>query len=116
MTSDSNANDRLAGLDQRVQPATEQRGMDRRSVSATVSFRRPGHKASALSLRDLSVSGCRFTTYVRAVVGEQVWISLPGLESIVATVRWVADNDCGCEFDHALYPAVLETILPRLRR
>jgi len=95
-------------------PSTEQRNVDRRTTSATISFRQPGRKANMVSLRDVSATGCRFTSYARPVVGQRIWISLPGLESLAATVRWITGNDCGCQFDRALYPAVLDTIMQRL--
>ncbi len=94
----------------------EQRDDDRRSVSATISFRQPGRKGNMVSLRDVSATGCRFTSYAHPVIGQRIWISLPGLESLTATVRWVAGNDCGCEFERALYPAVLDSIVQRLVR
>ncbi len=92
----------------------EQRDDDRRLVAATISFRQPGRKGTMVSLRDVSATGCRFTSYVQPAVGQQIWISLPGLESLGATVRWVMGNDCGCEFNRALYPAVLESVMVRI--
>jgi hypothetical protein len=95
---------------------SDQRDDDRRAISATISFRQPGRKGNMVSLRDVSATGCRFTSYAHPVIGQRIWISLPGLESLVATVRWVRGNDCGCQFERALYPAVLDSIVQRLAR
>ncbi len=108
------SNDPLSGAFIGGRPISEQRDDDRRPVSAAISFRQPGRKGNMVSLRDVSATGCRFTSYARPVVGQRIWISLPGLESLAATIRWISGNDCGCEFDRALYPAVLETIVQRL--
>ncbi len=97
-------------------PGLDQRDDDRRLISATISFRQPGRKGSRVSLRDVSATGCRFTSYVQPAVGQRIWISLPGLESLGATIRWVAGHDCGCQFDRALYPAVLESVMQRMGR
>lgn len=109
-------NDPLSGAVIGASPSLDQRDNDRRAVSAAISFRQPGRKGNMVSLRDVSATGCRFTSYARPVVGQRIWISLPGLESLAATIRWISGNDCGCEFERALYPAVLETILQRLAR
>jgi hypothetical protein len=97
-------------------PGPDQRDSNRSSVSTTVSFRQPGRKGNVVTLRDVSATGCRFTSYVRPAIGQRIWVSLPGLESLGATVRWIAGNDCGCEFDRGIHPAVLDSLLQRLVR
>ncbi|TXC73819.1 PilZ domain-containing protein [Sphingorhabdus soli] len=115
MSSFPNPNsDYLSAAAAAARPGREQRDDTRRLVSASISFRQPGRKGSMVSLRDVSATGCRFTSYVQPAIGQRIWISLPGLESLAATVRWVTGNDCGCEFDRALYPAVLESVMMRI--
>ncbi len=115
MPSFSNPNsDYMPAAAAAARSSLEQRDDNRRLVSASISFRQPGRKASTVSLRDVSATGCRFTSYVQPGIGQRIWISLPGLELLGATVRWVAGNDCGCEFDRALYPAVLESVMMRM--
>jgi len=52
---------------------------------------------------------------VNVSVGDTIWISLPGIESIQAEVCWVKEWTVGVEFNRPLYPSVFELVRGRMR-
>lgn len=97
-----------------AQMSSDGRREVRRVVRGFVGLRQPGERKYPASILDLSVTGCRieFTKLVEA--GQQVWIGLPGIENIHATVRWSDEWIAGVEFDRPLHPSVLELVVGRI--
>ena len=63
----------------------------RHSVRAAIQFRKSGYQKASVYLIDISPIGCKMELPERAVQGETVWITLPGLSAIPARVSWVRD-------------------------
>jgi len=53
---------------------------------------------------------------VNVSVGDTIWISLPGLESIQAEICWVKEWTVGVEFSRPLYPSVFELVRERMHK
>ena len=83
---------------------------ERAHVEIPANLRQPGRTAFAVTLRDLSRTGCRGETLSRLHVGERVWVTLPGFAAIEGTLRWVERGRFGCEWLAPLHHSVHEHI------
>lgn len=91
------------------------RKFDRRLVGIEVGLRQAGRSNYRSTLIDLSPQGCKVEFVERPRSLTQVWVKLPGLEAIPATVRWVGGFQGGVEFERNIHPAVFDLLLQRLR-
>ena len=91
------------------------RRAERVPLRADIEFRRTGEHRWRVNILDFSPEGCRVDLPVRVVVDDNVWISLPGIESIQGTVCWVKEWEAGIEFANPLYPSVFELVRSRMR-
>ena len=64
---------------------------------------------------DLSAHGFRLSWVPQCAIGRQLWVRLPGLEPMAATVRWKDNAGVGCQFSRPLHPVVLEHLALRAR-
>ena len=90
----------------------EGRRQGRAPINLAVALRERGRSAMDARLIDFSAQGCRIN---RQVVGQgltQVWIKLPGLESLSAQRVWSDGSLAGFAFDAPLHPAVAARFLP----
>jgi hypothetical protein len=83
----------------------------RKEVILGAGLRQRGAHAVTIQVIDLSVHGFRAATHLELEVGSDVWLKLPGLESLHAQVVWVRGHLLGCHFARALHPAVLDMIV-----
>ena len=90
------------------------RRAERVPLRADIDFRRSGEHRYRVNILDFSREGCRIELPERVKLGETVWISLPGLETLPAKVCWVKGWVAGVEFDTPLYPSVFEMIRDRM--
>lgn len=44
-----------------------------------------------------------------------VFIRLPGIQTLSASIKWADYNDYGCSFASELHPAVLQHLVTKLR-
>lgn len=85
------------------------RRANRRSVQMTAQCRTTSGLRDVGQISDISAQGCCIRT--RAVmfrVGSHVVIRPEGMEALGGTVRWVAGDYAGLEFDRPIYSAVLD--------
>ncbi|MDQ2878761.1 MAG: PilZ domain-containing protein [Pseudomonadota bacterium] len=61
-----------------------------------------------IDLLDLSVTGFRAEADYTLHAGDIVWINLPGLAGIEATIAWREGRVIGAAFRQPLYPAVFD--------
>lgn len=95
--------------------ANKPRRAERVELRADVDFRRTGDHRYRVNILDFSPEGCRIESPVTVSVGDTIWMSLPGLESIQGEVAWVRDWSVGVEFARPLYPSVFEMVRDRMR-
>ena len=91
-------------------PPTPRRAA-RKPVSIHATLRRQGESKFNANVADLSESGFRVESHYLMPNGAQVWLTLPGLAAIPATVAWSSGNSLGCRFDTPLHPAVLDRVI-----
>lgn len=94
-------------------PAHVQREVERLPVILNARMKRFGRGGYDVPVSDVSGAGCKVEFADRPDVGETVSIKFDGLDSLEATVRWVAERNCGLDFIHPIHPAILEMLLQR---
>ena len=62
---------------------------------------------------DLSPQGFRIGWVPQCAIGRRLWVRLPGLEAVPATVRWKSNGGAGCEFDRPLHAIIVEHVARR---
>lgn len=90
----------------------EQRRTGRAALGIAVALRERGRIAMVARLVDLSALGCRIEGLIAGHGEDQVWVKLPGLESLSARRIWNTDAVTGIEFDCPLHPAVAAKFMP----
>lgn len=93
----------------------QRRRAERITVHATARLREAGCTPFDVELADLSATGCGMITYARMQIGTTIWINLPGLAPLEATIRRSRENYYGCEFKHPLHAAVSDHLQKQLR-
>lgn len=83
----------------------------RAEVSLTCDVRQGTKPWMRIKLHDISQSG--FCMDWRPGLSEhhQIYIRIPGLELLVAHLRWKREGMIGCEFSSRLYPPVFDHIV-----
>ena len=81
-----------------IAPDGEQRRTSRRLVNFAGSLRDGAVAAVAVTVTNLTASGCRLTGNPPLEVDTAIWIKLAGMNTIRARVAWVGEGEAGCEF------------------
>ena len=92
-------------------PAPDGRRTSRAEVTVGAGLRQRGAHAVTVQIIDLSTDGFRAATHLELFQGTDVWLKLPGLESLHARVVWMRGHMLGCQFVRPLHPAVLDMIV-----
>lgn len=93
------------------QQTFESRRDERKGVRLSAMVRRDSTMRFPVDILDLSVSGFRFHAGANLTVGTRVWLTIPGMQGLEATISWERKGDFGCQFDRLLHPAVLDHIV-----
>ena len=96
--------------------ASDRRNCERHPLRARVDLRRANEQRHKIDLEDFSASGCRIALPQRLLDDERIWVTLPGLNALQATVCWSKEWLAGASFDQPIHPAVFEMTAERLRR
>jgi hypothetical protein len=96
-------------------PATSHERKARKSerihVEVPAGLRQRGASGVSVRVLDLSPEGFRASTHLELNNGSSVWLRLPGLEPLHATVAWSEGHFIGCAFERPLHPAVVDMIV-----
>lgn len=87
------------------------RQAERAKADMEAGLRQRGAGAVSIKIVDLSTTGFRASTHLELMPGTEVWLKLPGLESLPSKVVWMDGYLVGCQFARPLHPAVLANIL-----
>lgn len=60
---------------------------------------------------DISIHGARLQTYSALAKDSLIWLTLPGVGSVVAEVKWADDYAAGCQFQQPLEIDVFERLV-----
>lgn len=94
-----------------ITSGAESRRAERAGVAVGAGLRQRGAHAVTIQVLDLSTTGFRATTHLQLMEGSDVWLKMPGLESLHARVVWVRGHLIGCEFVRPLHPAVMAMLV-----
>lgn len=97
---------------QRGSDFVERRRAPREAVQFAVAVRERGRSALVVRAAELTALGCRIEGYLTVAEGTQVWVKLPGLESVAGQVVWSLDGTVGIAFERPLHPAVAARFIP----
>lgn len=97
-----NAEFEPAALDRRREP--------RAPVSLDARIGRGGLDRALCKVTDLSRHGARLQTYSSLRKNMVIWLTLPVVGQVAATIRWADDFEAGCEFREALAPSVYDAL------
>lgn len=92
----------------------ERRRDDRVPLDIAVDFRRAKEHRYEVRLRDLTAHGCRIDLPEHVSNPDEVWVTLPGLETLSSTVRWKSEWVAGVEFKRPMHPAVFDHMAAKL--
>lgn len=82
----------------------------RSPVSLDAKIGRGGLDRTLCKVTDLSIHGARIQTYSALKKGAVIWLTLPRIGQVAATVRWADDFEAGCEFQSPLDKALYESL------
>jgi hypothetical protein len=94
-----------------TQPGNEGRRAARKEVVFGAGLRQRGAHAVTVQIVDLSTDGFRAATHLELFPGSDVWLKLPGIESLHGRVVWMRGHMLGCQFVRPLHPAVLDMVV-----
>lgn len=92
----------------------ERRTNHRFEIATDALLRREGSAVYRVRVFDLSQSGCKVELVERADVGDAFWLKFEGLESLHATVSWLAHPAAVLKFDRPIHPAVFDMLMAKL--
>lgn len=99
-------------IDECEQTRTEQRQEARFALEVAASVRRRGASQMPATLYDLSCGGCSVGgALLPPGRNDDVFVRIPGLESLSTRVRWSEDGRNGLEFERRLHPAVFQRLI-----
>lgn len=99
---------------QRGSDFVERRRAPREAVQFAAAVRERGRSALVARVAELTTLGCRIEGYLGVAPGTQLWVKLPGLESIAGQVMWSSDGTAGVLFERPLHPAVAAQFCPSI--
>ncbi|HEY1607381.1 MAG TPA: PilZ domain-containing protein [Allosphingosinicella sp.] len=94
-----------------TQPSMEGRRSRRADVMLGAGLRQRGAHAVTVQIVDLSTDGFRAATHLELFPDTDIWLKLPGLESLHARVVWMRGHLLGAQFVRPLHPAVLDMVV-----
>ena len=85
----------------------------RRSARSTIALdaELDGSRRTLCRVADISIGGVRLRTYSALKVGAKIWLTLPLIGRVSATVKWADDYNAGCQFDAQVNSDVIEALL-----
>jgi hypothetical protein len=101
----------ILGMTAELSTSFDGRKSSRAEVRIGAGLRQRGASSVTVHILDLSTTGFRATTHLQLMEGSDIWVKLPGLESLHSRVVWSRGHLLGCEFLKPLHPAVLQMIV-----
>jgi hypothetical protein len=97
------------------QPASDRRYAIRINVHIDAELLDQGRRRCAVTLTNLSITGCRFESNYPLRLPAPVTLLIDGINPIVGEVVWKEGNLIGCHFAEPLSPTICNRIIRTLR-
>lgn len=94
-----------------IRTNADNRATLRKAVRLDARVRDRGASRFSIRILDLSMTGFRAETAFTLRAGSLVWITLPGLQGLEATIAWQQGEHVGGAFRQPLHAAVFEHIV-----
>ena len=91
--------------------ATNDRRSCRGAVGIAGTIRAVGGSKIRITVVDISATGFRMECSSYTLIDQFIFLTMPGFESLQATIIWQTEWMCGCQFTHPLHPAVYDHIV-----
>lgn len=88
-----------------------ERAASRRAVSIRAQVRMSGTDKLDIDVTDLSCTGFQIETIYRIQPNAKIWLKIPGIVGLEATVKWNRRHFYGCAFVRPLHAAVFDHIV-----
>jgi hypothetical protein len=95
------------------EPASQhqERAASRSAVSIRAQVRIMGTDKLDIDVTDLSRTGFQVETIYRIQPGATIWLKIPNMAGLEATVKWNRRHSYGCAFVRPLHEAVFDHIV-----
>lgn len=87
------------------------RGTIRADVEITAEVREQGYSYFKTRLMDISSEGFRLFHLARFTGERNIFLKIPGMESLEAEIKWHRGDEYGCRFLSPLHPAVFDHVV-----
>jgi hypothetical protein len=104
----------MSGSDRAAEGDDDHRQQQRVPIAIPALLRDRHSNKYNVRLLDLSVTGFRAEAHYAIDAGQIVWLVIPGMQGLEATVAWRHGLEIGCSFRQPLYPPVLDHIVKTL--
>lgn len=104
-----------ASTDRYAIAAQEDRCAPRTRIHIPAQLRISGAKGFQTVVNDLSLGGFCASAVARVHPGTVCWLSIPGLEAMMAEVVWWDNSLVGCSFHQLLNPIIHDNLISRWR-
>lgn len=91
----------------------ERRRIRRESLPIDISIRERSRSSASARLVDFNANGCRIAGMGPLLGGGHLWVKLPGLESLSASVVWCERDTAAVAFENPLHHSVAAHLLPK---
>ncbi len=83
-------------------PKTDRRRSRRTATALDAKLGRDGLDRALCKVTNVSLHGARLHTYSPLEKGASIWLTLPRIGQLTATIVWADDFEAGCQFQEPL--------------
>lgn len=91
----------------------DRRRSPRAPISLDARLGRGGLDRALCKVTDVSLHGAKLHTYSPMTKGAVIWLTLPRIGKIAATIMWADDFEAGCQFREPLDDAAFAALVVR---
>jgi hypothetical protein len=89
---------------------TERRRSTRSPIALEARMGRGGLERALCKVTDVSLHGAKIHTYSPMQKGANIWLTLPRIGQIIATIIWADEYEAGCQFREPLDDMAFERL------
>jgi hypothetical protein len=91
----------------------DRRRSPRSPISLDAKMGRGGLDRALCKVTDISLHGAKIHTYSPLTKGAMIWLTLPKIGQIIATIIWADEYQAGCQFGEPLDDAAFARLTDR---
>lgn len=90
---------------------TDRRRSPRAPISLDAKLGRGGLDRALCKVTNVSLHGAKLHTYSPMTKGASIWLTLPRIGHVIATIVWADEYEAGCQFDTPLDDAAFSLLV-----